>query len=60
MKHECKFEEVIPRVEVQITNIEKKLDKALEFKYLLTGGALAVAFIVGVAWKVIEFIYKGV
>jgi len=57
MKHDCKFEKIIPRMETKIDNIEIKLDSALKFKYLLTGGALTVAFICGVLWKLIDFFY---
>jgi len=51
MKHDCKFEEVIPR-------IERKLDKALEFKYMISGGLIATTFIVGIVWKILELILK--
>jgi len=47
MKHECIFKETIPR-------IEKKLDDALKFKYLLTGGSIVVMFICGIIWKLLD------
>jgi hypothetical protein len=54
MKHECKFEEVIPRIDKNIETIQIKIDKALKFKYLLTGGAIAVTFLCGMLWKLMD------
>ena len=58
MTHVCKYEEVIPRIDKRLDEIDKKLDKTLSFKWIITGGFIAISGVCGVALTLFEIYTK--
>ena len=51
---ECKFEEVIPRIERKLDKIDDRTQKLLSMKQMIVGGAFTVAFL----WSAMMVVLK--
>ena len=53
---ECKFEQVIPRIEKKLDKIDERTEKLLSMKQMIVGGAFTVAFLVSAIMAVLKLL----
>jgi hypothetical protein len=54
MTHSCKYDKVIEIIHERTERIEGKLDNVLRFKWVITGGAVAITGLCGLIVTVIN------
>jgi len=55
MSCECKFEEVIPRIERTLDKIDKRTLKLLSIKHMFVGGFIVVTFLWSAALAILKY-----